>query len=81
MELKKLQELYNLINGYSVVIEEEVDFSYIQTSISKTAIYIQEINKIIAEIFLYENCSLSFDSSCRFRSIITNRNRTIIAPA
>jgi len=52
MEIVRLQELYNLINSYSVSIDEAVDFSYIQTSISKTAIYIQEINKIIAEILI-----------------------------
>lgn len=52
MDIKRLQEIYNEIDSCSVKIDGEVDFNYIQLTISKTALYIERTNSLIAELLI-----------------------------
>jgi len=52
MDIEKLQDYYNRIDKCSVVINQEVDFDYIQKSITKIAIYTEELNRAIGEILI-----------------------------
>lgn len=57
MNIEKLQEYYNRIDKCSIIIDQEVDFDYIQKQITKIGIYTEELNRVIGEI-LVENTRL-----------------------
>ena len=50
MEVEKLQEYYNTINACSLSLQKEVDFDYIQSQLSKMAIYNDTLNTVIGEV-------------------------------
>jgi len=77
MNIDQLQEYYNRIDKCSVLIDKEIDFEYIQRSITKIAIFTEELNRVIGEI-LVEKTRLehsltdkNFDYELHFTKYIT----------
>jgi hypothetical protein len=52
MNIERLQDYYNRIDRCAVIIDQEVDFDYIQKAITKIAIYTEDLNRILGEILV-----------------------------
>lgn len=65
MNLETLKVYYNKIDSCSILIKRDVDFEYIQTQISKMAIYTEELNRIIGDILV---------DKTRLEHLITDKN-------
>ena len=52
MKIESLQEYYNRINACSIRLEENLDFVTVKEQISKTAIYTEDLNRILGEILI-----------------------------
>lgn len=52
MEIENLKNYYNRIDQCSLTLTKEADFEYIQSQISKIAIYTEDMNRIIGELLV-----------------------------
>jgi len=78
MKIENLQKYYNEINKCSIVFNGVVDFEFIQTQISKIAVYTEELNRIIGEILIdttkleHSITDTKFEYELKFTDILKN---------
>jgi hypothetical protein len=52
MEIERLKEYYNQIDKISLRVDSTADIEYIRTQMGKTAIYVEEINRVLGELLV-----------------------------
>jgi len=52
MEIENLKDYYNRIDQCSLTLRKDADFEYIQSQITKIALYTEDMNRIIGELLV-----------------------------